>query len=668
MAAVHDAPLTDSLGVLVGMATTALGDGVRAAFYLAADGGAVRLRHIVGMPDEYAKAVDGTEIGPDSLAFGLARHRGEPVITADVHTDPHWEPWRWMADRFGYRGCWSFPIPSGTGTFIGTLALYWPKPRAATDRELELASLLTNTAAIIISRYREAQDRKHAEDALRSNDARYRALFESIDEGFLMAEVIYDAADRPIDALYLEANPAASRLTGVADYSRRRWSEASPGAEPDWLEIYDRVARTGVAERLERCAQPLGRWYAYYVSRVTGGTHDETQDRARRVAVVFQDITERKRAEVALRVSEERLRTVMDSIEDYAFFTLDSEGRVTSWSEGARRITGYETDEVLGQPVAMFYTPDDVAHGKPARELATAAAAGRSQDESWRVRKDGSRVWVSEIVRPIGSGDGRTVGFAKISRDLTERKAFEDALQQAHDSLEQRVRGRTSEVVSLFQRLVSAQEEERRRIARDIHDQLGQQMTALRMNLEVLAGQVDHDAAVVAQAARTQRLAEELDHSIDFLTWDLRPAALDHLGLAVALEELVTGWSERFGITAEFDAGRTESLRLSRDKEVNIYRLAQEALHNVVKHAQATHVTASLQRRGGDLLFVLEDNGRGFALEESQPRAGSGGLGLVSMQERAALIGGVITIESEPGRGTTIFVRVPIASADQGNA
>jgi len=245
-----------------------------------------------------------------------------------------------------------------------------------------------------------------------------------------------------------------------------------------------------------------------------------------------------------------------------------------------------------------------------------------------------------------------------------EARASEAALQQAHNSLEARVRERTAEVQSLFSRLVSAPEDERRRIARDIHDQLGQQVTALRMHLEVLSSHLEQGSSVASEASRTQALAEDLDRSIDFLTWDLRPPVLDHLGLAAAIERLSTDWSERFGIAADVDVEDTRGLRLSPDKESNLYRLAQEAFHNVVKHAQATHVSLSLHRPGDELLFVLEDNGRGFVVDESQRRLGGAGLGLVSMNERAALIGGRLTIESEPGRGTTIFVRVPITAGD----
>jgi len=218
----------------------------------------------------------------------------------------------------------------------------------------------------------------------------------------------------------------------------------------------------------------------------------------------------------------------------------------------------------------------------------------------------------------------------------------------------------------LFTRLVLAQEEERRRIARDIHDQLGQQMTALRINLEVLADRCRGDANLTEHVERTLRLAAEVDRTADYLMRDLHPAALDHLGLAAALEKLVASWSERFNIAAEFDSADLPAARLPRDIESNIYHVAQEALHNVVKHAKASRVSVYLQRRDDNLLLVIEDDGRGFNVGEVRTNADGDGLGLISMRERAALIGGTVDIESEPGRGTTVFARVPLAPRGDG--
>lgn len=220
-------------------------------------------------------------------------------------------------------------------------------------------------------------------------------------------------------------------------------------------------------------------------------------------------------------------------------------------------------------------------------------------------------------------------------------------------------RGETAAVRNVLERLMFAQEEERHRVALDVHDQLGQPMTALRMQMEVLSARSAAHPALLAEVKRAMQLAEELDRSIDSLTWELRPVALDHLGLSTALEDLVHAWSARFHMAGEYHSHGTDRGSLRPDVAINLYRIVQEALHNVQKHARATHVSVRFAMHEADAVIVIEDDGQGFtpaALEATLHH----GLGLVSMRERARLIGGEITIQAALGRGTSIFVTVPV--------
>jgi len=151
-----------------------------------------------------------------------------------------------------------------------------------------------------------------------------------------------------------------------------------------------------------------------------------------------------------------------------------------------------------------------------------------------------------------------------------------------------------------------------------------------------------------------------VDQAVDFLTWDLRPPAFD-VGLVAAVRTLATGWSQRFGIATDVDAPDGDDLPLRPDAEANLYRLVQEAPHNVVKHTGATHVAVVLKRRDGELVLVIEDNGRGFVPSRLHEGTQGGGLGLISMRERATLAGGHFGMESAQGAGTSIFVRIPFA-------
>jgi two-component system CheB/CheR fusion protein len=281
----------------------------------------------------------------------------------------------------------------------------------------------------------------------------------------------------------------------------------------------------------------------------------------------------------------------------------------------------------------------------------------RQQHDALQRSDDDLRTRTGELA----SSRAQVLRQAEALVGYAEDHARADALQAANEALDHRVRERTLHVQALLQRLVSVQEEERGRMARDIHDQLGQQMTALRLHLDALQSS-NQDATLRQQAERTARLAEDLDRSIDFLTWELRPAALDHLGLAAALNQLVTEWSERFGIAAEFNASGGDQPRLRFDAEAHLYRLVQEALHNVVKHAQATHVSVRLERGDGESRLVIEDDGRGFDFASARERQGRDGFGLSSMRERATLAGGQFAIESSPSTGTSIVIRISTAA------
>lgn len=205
----------------------------------------------------------------------------------------------------------------------------------------------------------------------------------------------------------------------------------------------------------------------------------------------------------------------------------------------------------------------------------------------------------------------------------------------------------------LLKDLVRAQEDERRRLARDLHDHLGQRLTTLRMRIESMK---DPEARSPATPDELQEIVKQLDADVDFLAWELRPIALDELGLETALSNFANQWSDHFDAKAEFHARCQDEQRLPPEIESNLYRIVQEALNNCAKHAKCTRVSIILERRAGYVLLIIEDDGAGFDVPSEI--ISKRNMGLVSMRERAALIGGTFDIESTPTKGTTIFVRV----------
>jgi two-component system CheB/CheR fusion protein len=437
-----------------------------------------------------------------------------------------------------------------------------------------------------------------------------------------------------------------------------------------------------VLEKLQPIQQELqthaGHWYLMNIL-----PYRTSEDRIEGVIVTFMDITQRKAAERELRVSEERLRLLIESVTDYSIIIQNMEGRIEVWNPGAERMFGYTKEEALGQSISIIFTPEDRERREHLKEMMAARERGHTADERWHLRKDGSRFYVSGVLTLLQ--DGPASGFAKIARDFTEVKQAEEEVRRIREELEQRVLERTQDLaraneallaenaerrkvekmrLHLLRQLVRTQEDERRRIAREIHDHLGQQSTALRLKLESLKDQCVDYKELCEPLEKVQEIATRLDSEVDFLAWELRPAALDDLGLKVALSNFVEEWSKHFAIPADFHTTGMDKERPAPEAETNLYRIAQEALNNAYKHAQASRVDVLLERRDGSVVLIVEDDGIGF--EVNDEGVSENGLGLVGMRERAMLIGGTLEIESKPNQGTTVFARVPLTLPEEG--
>lgn len=379
--------------------------------------------------------------------------------------------------------------------------------------------------------------------------------------------------------------------------------------------------------------------------------------------------------------SKELFYQLVESVKDYAIFVSDLDGTIISWNIGAEKIFGYAPQEAIGQNCRMLFTKEDQVNHVPEKEKETARREGCAEDERWHLRKDGSYFFASGVQTPLYDESGNNTGYAKIARDLTERIEFQDELQEAKDNLEVRVIERTRELsesneslrsevkkrteseklrVALLRKIVKTQEDERKRIARDIHDHIGQGMTGLQLKLEILLDKYEKESELAAELAQVKSIANQIDSEVDFLAWELRPAVLDDLGLSAAMKKFVHDWSKHFNIPAEFHQIGLDGKHLLPEIEINLYRIGQEALNNISKHAQASNVSAILERRDGTVSLIIEDDGKGFEPSKKAVMTGDDrGMGLLGMKERAELVGGKFEIESSVGNGTTIYARVP---------
>ena len=353
---------------------------------------------------------------------------------------------------------------------------------------------------------------------------------------------------------------------------------------------------------------------------------------------VTRDMTERRAAQEELRRSEERFRLLVQGVLDYAIFMLDPAGYISSWNAGAERIKGYSADEIIGQHFSVFYPPEDVAAGKPAWELETAIAEGRLEDEGWRIRQDGTRFWANVVITALLDEHGKLRGFGKVTRDMTERRGAERVLQERR---------------RLVGHLVDAQEVERRRIAWDVHDESIQSMVAVGMRLQLLAGRVPeehHDAVVALDDAVGTAVAR-----LRGLVSRLRPPELDQQGLVEAVAGYLEEVSAQWGLTARLHHELTAEP--SPEAAITLYRICQEALSNVHKHARATRVDVRLSTVDKGMLLRVTDDGVGTTAGAADP--GHGHFGLIEMRERAEAAHGWWSLSSTAGAGTTIECWLP---------
>jgi len=379
---------------------------------------------------------------------------------------------------------------------------------------------------------------------------------------------------------------------------------------------------------------------------------------------------QKRAAELSLRESEERFRLLVGSVKDYAIFLLDPVGQVISWNEGAERIKGYKKEEIIGRNMSVFYTAEELQRGEPQNDLSRARAYGRFENEGERVRKDGSVFWAHVVFNAIYDTKEELIGFAKVTRDITERKKSELQRQQFNEELEEQVKRKTAELSRSYQdirelasHLQDVREEERASIAREIHDELGQQLTGLKMDLSWIAKRkaVQDDIEAKQKSVIILNLLDTAIKTVRKIATDLRPSILDDLGLIAAIDWQSKEFRRRSGISTEFISTMPE-LRYSSGISIGLFRICQESLTNVARHAEASKIRISLQEQDKDnILLKIEDNGKGFEVRQIGDKKT---LGLLGMRERTLMMGGEFRIESGPGKGTTLFVTVPLTKPD----
>lgn len=367
-----------------------------------------------------------------------------------------------------------------------------------------------------------------------------------------------------------------------------------------------------------------------------------------------------------------QLEMILESTGE-GIYGIDLTGRCIFINEAGASMLGYTPDEVLGRP--MHY----LIHHSHADETlmpvhdcriykAFTEGQGVRVDDEVLWRRDGSHFAAEYASYPIRDHGG-VVGAVVTFNDITDRKRTETLLREAHDLLERRVRERTADLTAahdhlrqsneslrrLSAHLNSVREEERRHIARDIHDDLGAALTALQLETNWLKHRLGDEANLTERLDRMLDIGDQAMQAVRHILNDLRPGVLDHLGLWSALETLLLDFQARNGIACRFVCAETiEHCRLGREAEIALYRIVQEVLTNVARHARARTVVLAAEAEGGNLYLSVADDGCGMCVPV-QPTS----FGLLGMRERTLALGGRLDIVSAPGEGTRIEVRLP---------
>ena len=484
--------------------------------------------------------------------------------------------------------------------------------------------------------------RKDAELALQRSEIQYRSLFDNMQEGVAYCRIVEEAGVGP-DCLFLSVNKRFEELVGLQGIRGMTLTQGIPGvreSDPGLLAAFCRVASSGVPETLDYFLIYTQEWLALSLYCPEPSY----------LVIVFHKITERKNAEQAIHNSELQVRLALENT-GMGTFDFDITTGKRNWSAIAKGLLGLppEADVNEAEEDARIH-PDDLANLRSifSKDLRSDGSGNFAFDFRTTEVAGPSLRWISAWGKVLRDANGNREHAIGVMLDITESKQLALAVEESHQAIR-----------ALASRLLTAQEDERRRVARDLHDDICQQLAALAMDITAMRAKPGPGSGMTKWLSALQlhiaRVAEETRK----IAYQMHPSMLDDLGLVPSLRDLCHDYSSRYRETSFIFTNALQGATIPSHLKTCIYRTAQQGLQNVVEHARAKHVTVTLGAEAGVARLSVVDDGVGY----TPPVPNGRHLGLISLQERANLVGGTVTVTVNPDGGTCLCLEVPLVPA-----
>ncbi len=483
----------------------------------------------------------------------------------------------------------------------------------------------------------DVTEKVKAEKALRLSEEKYRRIVEYANEGILLMDT---------DTRITFVNPKLAETLGFRKEEVEGLPILSFVYEDDIDKATDYIVknREGVDESFEfRVKHKDGaeRWVS--VNAVPIFNEDYKYDGG---LAFITDITHQRETEEGLQRTNEMLRALIN-YSPLSIIILDKDGKTELWNPASEKIFGWNSKEVMGRMLPTV--PPEKAEEHAALRKMIMDGNSFTGKEVIRIRKNGKKINVSISASPLFDSEHHTIGISSFLMDITDRKIAE----REREKLFKQINSARNRLKILSAKLISVQEVEKRNISRELHDEIGQSLTAIKINLQRIKNDTISEETISLIDDCTA-LVEKTISGVRNLSLDLRPAIIDDLGLAASLRWYTDRFYQRTGIKVKSEIHKVEEV-LPSECAITLFRICQEALTNIAKHAEADYVMVSLNQKKNFITLTIEDNGKGFDLQKALKMAAKGkSLGLLGMQERAELLGGRFKITSNQGHGTLI--------------